>query len=134
MNRDFQSGSIIITLLIIISLLCAIGALVFHSTALNARFTAQRTTSKKQFLLAYSLLEYTIELAKDNYEILCKKDFYNQLEIPLQNYNGIIDFKEENAQIMLTVTLLDKKKAVSILSCMLSKNVHNEFYIHGFKR
>jgi hypothetical protein len=134
-NAPNKSGSTILMVLMLMSLLMVISLATLKSSQLAQQFALERMRVMQQDTLAQSLLNYGISLVKQHYEDWSAVAGAHDIMASLAQYEGKLTFLGDlDSGITITAILEKQDKPLCILSCKVVKNSEQKLLIEGFQR
>ena len=125
-------GSITLVLLITMSL---VGIIIFgtlQSTLLVNYFAIQRIQISQQNQLAYSLLEYGIQYAHDNFDQI-SKDKGGTLTLWLPNSRGYIQYESQREIVRIQAFVENASDKALIATAQIKKTNTNQMIVESFQ-
>lgn len=128
--RINQSGSSIIMVLVIMTILSMVAMAALKSSLFVADFAQQCIASEQRFCVAQGLLNYGVAIAKVNFDEIVKHAEPAEIEID----GGTITLTPSKESIAIDARAYESGKPVRVLNCHISKNENTSFMIWGFQR
>lgn len=133
MKKQQKSGSILLTVLILINIITLMVVATLKNTMLVADYCHHYTQAQAANLLANGLRTYAIEVAKTNYLYLIQQKSPLDISLLLPDGQGAIQFENQDNGLMIKTWLHKENTRHGLCACKLSKNSQQQFVIQGFQ-
>ena len=129
-----QNGSALITIILILSVLVIVATNVLRSTVFAQDIALERQKYEQEYQALRGLMNYTLELSKENFDDFLKKADGKVYNVQMNNRtgnNGVIAMQVNKNELHIEVTK-EHKKSGHALQCTLCKK-DGHFFVDNWK-
>ncbi len=133
-----RAGSALITVILVLTVLVILATNVLRSTIFAQNIAIERQRHECNYQLTHGLMNYAIELCKENFDTLLEKAQKKPYELQVSNWpdgatlcTGNVIIENKNGALNIIATKKSTKKALA-LACRMHKK-QDLFFVDNFR-